>query len=287
MAPRYDEAPEAVPHNYPEVHHPPSAPETVTYSEAPTSPVGYFKPEHGTLYSGYPSSPAFSPNVAPSSTFGYNQASTYGHSTTPPPDTKQRRYPFGCQLIVFVLSVIIAILSVAVIGLAAGTGIASSRANQAESALASASAALAQATAPPDPLDFSKIDKGCSLHPGTVTGTTYTSTFFGLANFRISCNANAPNAPLIGLFVGNFDDCIDACASWSITVPKLSGNSTSNSTTVCAGVSFIPYWTNRTIATKGTAPGNCYLKPGPQASGDLESPNIGGQAVHAAQLIPK
>lgn len=88
----------------------------------------------------------------------------------------------------------------------------------------------------------------------------------------------------MGLFVGNFDDCIDACASWTMSVPKLTANnSTTNSTsTRCAAVSFIPYWTNRTIAIKGTAPGNCYLKPGPQ--GGLDAPNIGGQAVHAALL---
>jgi len=281
MAPRYDEAPEAIPHVYPEVHHPPNHLEAVTPSEPPVSPYGHYKHEQSTLYSAYPSSPSHSPNAAPSTTYG-----GYGQAPTPVPDIRQRRYPFGCQLIVLVLSVIIAILSIAVIGLAAGTGIASSRANQAQSDLAAASAALAQTNSTIDPNDFSKIDRGCSVNPTKVTGSTYTSSFFGNAKFTIWCNANAPNPPLMGLFVGNFDDCIDACASWTLSVPKLTpNNSTTNSTsTRCAAVSFIPYWTNRTIA-KGTAPGNCYLKPdSPVSLDNLEVPNIGGQAVHAAVL---
>lgn len=105
---------------------------------------------------------------------------------------------------------------------------------------------------------------------------------FDRPTFQIYCNSNAPNNPLSSLFVGNFDDCIDACASYSFYIPG-DFNSTSNNAT-CAGVSYIPAWTNRTFAVQGSAPGNCYLKPGPQNQTALENPNIGGSAVHAAIL---
>ncbi|KXJ86202.1 hypothetical protein Micbo1qcDRAFT_237129 [Microdochium bolleyi] len=286
MPPRYDEAPEAVPHTYPEVHYPPTAPETVVSGGGPASPGGLYKPEHAPFYTGYPSSPSYSHNVPPSATFGYDQGSSYGPGTAGTRNSgKPGRQLFGCQFIVFVLSAIVAILSIAVIGLAAGTGIATNKASRAESELASVSAALAQATAPPDPSDFSKIDKGCSKNAGAVTGTTYTSAFFGKTSYKIYCNANAPNPPVMNLFVGNFDDCIDACASWSEFAPKIANNTSANNNATCAGVSFIPLWTNRTIAIDGFAPGNCYLKPGPLNRTSLLSPNIGGDAVHAALLV--
>lgn len=309
--PQYDEAPEAVQHSYPEVHYPPNAPETVTSSEGPTSPDGLYKHEHGHLYAAYPSSPSYSHNVPLSSTFGYDQASGYGPGTTPTQsDDKKRRLICGCQLVVLVLSVIVAMLSVAVIGFAAGTGIAASKASRAESELAAVSAALANATGPPNPLDFSKIDHGCSKSPLGVTGTTYTTScklprpskhrlqftprfgsvtngnfaVFGKKRYTIYCNSNAPNVPVMNLFVGTFDDCIDACASWSMFAPKLLSDPASNSNASCAGVSFIPYWTNRTTAIIGKAPGNCYLKPGPLNRTVLQSPDIGGESVHAALL---
>ncbi|KAJ1333241.1 hypothetical protein MN608_03231 [Microdochium nivale] len=279
MAPRYDEAPEAVQHSYPEVHYPPNAPETVASSDGLTSPDGHYKHDHSHLYAAYPSSPSYSHNVPLSTTSGYGPG-----TTTMQNEGKKRRLICGCQLVVFVLSVIVAMLSVAVIGFAAGTGIAASKASHAESELAAVSAALANATGPPDPLDFSKIDHGCSKNPLGVTGTTYTTSFFGKKSYTIYCNANAPNVPVMNLFVGTFDDCIDACASWSMFAPQLLSDPASNSNTTCVGVSFIPYWTNRTIAIAGTAPGNCYLKPGPLNRTVLLSPDIGRQAVHAAIL---
>ena len=88
--------------------------------------------------------------------------------------------------------------------------------------------------------------------------------------------------------MANFNDCIDACAHWRFYVPLDFENNKSPSAAVnqtCVGLSFIPLWTDRAKAVEGTAPGNCYLKPGPTIERkDLMDPNI-GTAVHAALLV--
>ncbi|OTA94315.1 hypothetical protein M434DRAFT_269947 [Hypoxylon sp. CO27-5] len=286
MSPRYDEAPELAPHNFPEVHHPPSVPEVAAYGHVP--PVTAAKIEEPTNPSTINPSYA-SPETQSASPYAYEYQSGYG----PVPPSEQGKSPkriMGCTVLVFILSVIIALLSAAVIGLAAGTGVEASRANDAEARLASISASGASpttvtVTAPTStPSDFSNIDNGCSRNSAEVTGKTYASAFFNRPIFTMYCNSDAPNNPLSSLFVGNFNDCMDACASYSFYIPfDFSTNSTSNNAT-CAGVSFIPAWTNRTFAEEGTAPGNCYLKPGPQNRTALNNPNIGGSAVHAAIL---
>lgn len=100
---------------------------------------------------------------------------------------------------------------------------------------------------------------------------------FNKVTFTMFCNSNAPNAPLMSLFTANFNNCMDACASFSSSEAGFNGNAT------CAGVSFIPLWTTRSGAVEGKAPGNCYLKPGPQNRTALETPNIGTEC-HAAIL---
>ncbi|KAI0847511.1 hypothetical protein F5Y00DRAFT_241012 [Daldinia vernicosa] len=284
MPPRYDEAPELIPQNFPEVHLPPAAPEVAsTYGQhTPATPV---KPEESTnLSAGYT---GFAPvEHPPPSSYTYDYQTGYG-PTLPSEHGRAPQRILGCSVLVFILSIIIALLSTAVIGLAAGTGVEASRANDAEARLAalSASPATVTVTAPgPTATDSSAIDKGCSTNSAGVTGTTYESQFFNNPTFKIYCNSDAPNNPLSSLFVGNFDDCIDACASYSFYIPSdFASNSTSGNAT-CAGVSFIPAWTNRTVAFDGDAPGNCYLKPGPQNQTALNNPNIGGSAVHAAIL---
>ncbi|KAI0161026.1 hypothetical protein GGR52DRAFT_156864 [Hypoxylon sp. FL1284] len=285
MPPRYDEAPELAPHNFPEVHHPPSVPEVSYAQHTPVTPI---KPDD---MINAPSTHPIHPNYIPydnnsTTPYQYDHHSGYGTLAVSEPERPPRRI-WGCSVLVFLLSLIIAILSAAVIGLAAGTGVEASRANDAESRLAamSASAATVTVTAPSStPTGFSDIDKGCSTSSASVTGSTYTSHFFDSPFFRIYCNSDAPNNPLSSLFVGNFDDCMDACASYSFYIPMdFSSNATSGNAT-CAGVSFIPAWTNRTFAVGGDAPGNCYLKPGPQNETGLNNPNIGGSAVHAAIL---
>ncbi|KAI1081595.1 hypothetical protein F5B20DRAFT_48892 [Whalleya microplaca] len=281
MAPRYDEAPEVALHSYPEVHHPPAVPEVALYgNQTPSTPL---KPEERTISPGYV---PVAGNTG-SSTYGYDHQSAY--DTIPPSDqARGSKRVCGCSALVFILSIIIAVLSVAVIGLAAGTGVEASRANDAESRLAAMSASASATTSAPTSTStmFSNIDKGCSTNSAGVTGTTYSSQWFNRPTFKIYCNSNAPNNPLQSLFVGNFDDCIDACASYTYYVPSdFSNSSTSNNNNAtCAGISFIPLWTNRTSAQEGGAPGNCYLKPGPQNQTGLENPNIGGSAVHAAIL---
>ncbi|KAI1460287.1 hypothetical protein F4805DRAFT_388865 [Annulohypoxylon moriforme] len=279
---RYDEAPELAPHNFPEVHHPPSVPE-VAQLRAPASPI---KPEESTnpstINAGY-AVPFENPSPSP---YAYDVQSGYGH-IPPSEQGRAQRQIWGCSLLVFTLSVIIAILSAAVIGLAAGTGVEANRANSAEARLASMTGSPTTVTvsAPTSTSsDFSNVDKGCSTNSASVTGTTYASQFFNRPSFKIYCNSDAPNNPLSSLFVGNFDDCMDACASYSFYIPSDFTNITRSNNATCAGVSYIPAWTNRTFALEGNAPGNCYLKPGPQNQTALNNPNIGGSAVHAAIL---
>ncbi|KAI1638690.1 hypothetical protein F4809DRAFT_599318 [Biscogniauxia mediterranea] len=281
MAPRYDEAPQVAEHTYPEVHYPPTAPEIASYHQSsPSSP--YKSIDDSTTTQGGYSTPGAGVMVPPG--YGYDhQSPAYGGSTNPERGRTSKRI-CGCSLLVFILSFIIAVLSAAVIGLAAGTGVEASRANAAEAKLAALNAAATSSSSTPSSTpDFSSIDRNCSTDSSGVTGTNYTTYFFGRATFRIYCNSDTPNAPLQSFWVANFDDCMDACASYSWYIPSdFSNNSTSGNAT-CAGLSFIPAWTNRTFADLGSAPGNCYLKPGPQNSTGLTNPNV-GSAVHAAIL---
>ncbi|KAL2153161.1 hypothetical protein VTH82DRAFT_4316 [Thermothelomyces myriococcoides] len=75
---------------------------------------------------------------------------------------------------------------------------------------------------------------------------------------------------------------MDACAAYTQYVPRTFDGATANtSLTICAAVSFIPLWTDKAIADAGGAPGNCYLKGGPQSEARLATPNIGTDC-HAA-----
>lgn len=74
---------------------------------------------------------------------------------------------------------------------------------------------------------------------------------------------------------------MDACAAYTKYVPPSFGDAGANAT--CEAVSFIPAWTSKTTASAGGAPGNCYLKGGPQNESALVTPNIGVDC-HAAVL---
>ncbi|KAI1133696.1 hypothetical protein F5Y10DRAFT_228366 [Nemania abortiva] len=265
---RYDEAPEVAPYqNLPEVYYPTPAP---------------VAPYRGEGFASIPLKPYSSFNDAntfietPKSAFpGTNSIQTYDVQSTrgalPPVEQHRessRRF-CGCSLLVLILSGIIGALFVTVIGLGAGTGIQNKRANDAEAKLAKS---------------VPVIDRGCSTNPGNVTATRYTSSFFDRSTYTIFCNSDAPNPPLQSLFVGNFDDCIDACASYTTYTSGNFPRLTSSANFTCSGVSFIPDWTNRTTALSQNAPGNCYLKPGPQNSTALTHPDPNGVAVHAAIL---
>lgn len=113
-----------------------------------------------------------------------------------------------------------------------------------------------------------------------------------LGGFKFTryCNKDAPHPPLLSLFTADFDTCIDACAGYTHYLPRdfassANGSSSSSSpNATCQAVSFIPLWTNKTVANLGSAPGNCYLKAGPQNETALTTPNI-GTACHAAIMI--
>ncbi|KAI0458777.1 hypothetical protein F5B21DRAFT_405689 [Xylaria acuta] len=270
MAQNWHDAPEVAPQpNLPEVYYPKPAPVAPYRGENfPSIPLKSF----------YPFDDTATPIVTPQSAYpgtiksiqNYDSQST--QDVLPPterPRETSRRF-CGYPVLVLALSAIIALLSTVVIGLAAGTGIQTNRARDAESKLAAY---------------LSNIDLGCSADPDSVTATRYTSDFYGRPTFSIYCNSDAPNPPLQSFFVGTFGDCIDACASYTVYT---SGNfpdvSTSENFT-CAAISFIPDWTNRTEALKVNAPGNCYLKPGPQNPTAFTHPNADGPAVHAAILL--
>ncbi|KAJ2989778.1 hypothetical protein NUW58_g3296 [Xylaria curta] len=224
--------PELVPSSFPEVYNPGLAPEVACYRQNIAAPQG---------------------NISP---------------TEIPRAGKGRIC--GCSILAL-LWAIVALLSVAVIGLAAGTGVQGSRAHDAELKLA---ALISNAT---------DMDWGCSANPDAITGTSYTSQFFEKRKFEIYCNSNAPNDPIQSIFTGNFNDCVDACASYSMYTPRNFPNVASSVNFTCFGVSFLPDWTNRTNALALGAPGNCYLKPGPQNATALTLPQDGGR-VHAAIL---
>ncbi|KAI1150860.1 hypothetical protein F4825DRAFT_463076 [Nemania diffusa] len=266
---RHDyEAPEVAPQqSLPEVYYPAAIPVAPYRGENIASiPLKSFNP--------YPDTTAFA--ETPKSSYpGTNSILTYDNQSTrgalPPAEqpSEPSRRVCGYSVLVLILSGIIAVLLVAVIGLGAGAGILNTRVKNAEAKLA-------------QPL--ADIDRGCSTDPDSVTATRYTSSFFDRSTYTIYCNDDAPNPPLQSLFVGNFDDCIDACASYSTyTRGNFPGMAMSANFT-CSGVSFIPDWTNRTTAMAVNAPGNCYLKPGPQNSTALTHPSSDGPAVHAAIL---
>lgn len=272
----------------PEVYYPAAIPVAPYRGENIASiPLKSFNP--------YPDTTAFA--ETPKSSYpGTNSILTYDNQSTrgalPPAEqpSEPSRRVCGYSVLVLILSGIIAVLLVAVIGLGAGAGILNTRVKNAEAKLA-------------QPL--ADIDRGCSTDPDSVTATRYTSScecikpdrgrddgqaladvseVFDRSTYTIYCNDDAPNPPLQSLFVGNFDDCIDACASYSTyTRGNFPGMAMSANFT-CSGVSFIPDWTNRTTAMAVNAPGNCYLKPGPQNSTALTHPSSDGPAVHAAIL---
>jgi len=173
--------------------------------------------------------------------------------------------------------------------LAAGTGVEANRATDAASKLAQLKASIATAGATTTvtvtaavaaQTTFNDIDGGCADNPDTVTGKKYVSfKLLGQQIFTMYCNKDTPHSPLLSLFVADFGACMDACSAYNMYEPALlsSGNVTSSNNTnaTCAAVSFIPLWTQKINATAGGAPGNCYLKPGPQNSSALTTANIG------------
>ncbi|KAL7791880.1 hypothetical protein V8C37DRAFT_402747 [Trichoderma ceciliae] len=304
MPPTYDDAPEvAGGHDLPEAYISPP-PETVWSPQpslAPTfvSQTSASYGNSGTYNTGTCLDAVKSPAVGAVGVAAGNAAACSITSESTVPETKKTAATAGGISLVLVLSIIIAILSAAVIGLAAGTGVATKNYNDANSKLRvlSSSLAAAQATPPPNKTpdsistpvstgsspsstatDWNGITNGCSDDAQDVSGLIYTSQSFASTNFTIHCNKDTINAPLFSIFAPNFNGCMDACAAWNTAYSKTTTNT-------CVAVSFVPSWSVVATALAGHAPGDCYLKPGPQTSKNLTTPNIGGGEVHAAILL--
>ncbi|CAM1511238.1 Fc.00g087510.m01.CDS01 [Cosmosporella sp. VM-42] len=281
MAPEYDDSPEVAPgHSLPEVYNPQRQQEAA------------WSPQQSSIAPTYTSHSPAKPEGSVPAVGGYGTESQYQQAPGSTTGTKRKGVICGCTLLVFVLSIIIAILSAAVIGLAAGTGVAASNYNDANSKLddlrvsyssllsghatatgtgtGTATSASASATS----TSYSNITNGCSDANEKTTGDTYQPDFFDKPTFTMYCNKDAANTPMLSLFAADFNTCMDACAAW---------NSYNASKTDCKGVSFIPLWSITEFAVEGNAPGDCYLKPGPQNKTGLGTPNIGTEC-HAAIL---
>ncbi|KAL6890909.1 hypothetical protein GGI43DRAFT_387363 [Trichoderma evansii] len=310
MTPTHDDFPEvAVGHDLPEAYVQ-SPPETVwspqpsiapTYVSQPPSAYppsaygqhGQYTDQHG-QYTDAVKPPGSAAGPPPMGGVMSRDASYAAPESTDPekPLPPIASTVCGISLVLF-LSIIIAILSAAVIGLAAGTGVAASNYNNANSKLqvlsSSLAAAQAKQTGTPTSsgsssstsgaVDWNSITNGCSDNPGDVTGLTYTSKSFKNANFTMICDKDTNSlSPVYSLFAGNFNGCMDACAGWNFY------NTTKGK---CVGVSFIPSWSVLATALAGNAPGDCYLKPAPLSKANLTDPNIGGGEIHTALLISK
>lgn len=210
-----------------------------------------------------------------------------------------KRRIFGCTFIVFILSAAVAILAAAVIGLAAGLGVevdrlhkAEDRADSLSSSLSSALGAKPTSTATPSD-NYDSVTNNCSTRAGEVSGTTYTpQVLHGAPTFTIYCNKDATSAPILAIFAYDFNSCMDACAGYSryigrnVDALNLTSNGTSGGEPTwakCEGVSFVPSWWNRNNAKANDAPGNCYLKHGPQNQSALEEP--ASTEVHAGIIV--
>ncbi|KAF5024451.1 hypothetical protein F66182_3537 [Fusarium sp. NRRL 66182] len=282
MATQYDPSPEVVPtSDLPQAYNPDVNGANVAHSL------------HGSYAS--PTSEAPSYHHGHSPYYQHSQAPVpIKEETTPPTDPSvggKASSGRKCSCLVISLIVALVIAGCAVIGLAAATGVAMKNANDKETELETlrasaaafsssddeptATASNASPSATDDETEESDtpdITNGCSAEEDVMTGRSYTSEFYNNSKFTIYCNTNAPRDPVFSLFAGSFHGCIEACNNWN------NYNVTKKET--CEGVSYVPYWSVIDNAAENSAPGDCYLKPGPQTKGKLED----APDTHAAVL---
>ncbi|KAL6695027.1 hypothetical protein J3F84DRAFT_349289 [Trichoderma pleuroticola] len=315
MAPTYDDSPElAEGHDLPEAYVSQPPPEQV-WSPQPSIAPTYVSQPPGT----YGNNEGYVNNGAYSTTGTYSDAGKgvaagavggvvgaaatdagveAAYSTSPDsidPEKKAATTVGGLSL-VLVLYIIIGVLAAAVIGLAAGTGVATKNSNDANAQVTLLKSALASAlnNPPSDPAcatgtgtgsapvpsstatNYNSLTNGCSNDPNGVTGTVYTPAFFNKPHFTMYCNQDTNNPAIFSVFSKDFNGCMDACAAWN------SYNTTTKGT--CVAVSFIPSWTIAKNAQSGGAPGDCYLKSGTLSKALLKGANIGTEC-HAALLL--
>lgn len=167
MDSQHEDAPEVAPQAYPEVYHPPEevTPAYAHYQSVPPTP----RKLEDSLHPGY--TPTVNPSVS-----GYD-ASTLAYqapgSIAVDDENRSREFICGCTLLVFVLSLIIAVLAAAIVGLAAGVGVEANR--LAELSASIQSSTPTSTTTAPTATSFASIDNNCSLSDETTTGQTYTT----------------------------------------------------------------------------------------------------------------
>ncbi|KAK3987836.1 hypothetical protein QBC44DRAFT_330648 [Cladorrhinum sp. PSN332] len=254
-----------------------------------TKPENPFEPGHSAPSSTYISSPYSShakPAVSAASSRAAVGTAATNKANKPVPILAMKIC--GCSILVFVLSCIIALLSAAVIGLSAATGIESQRANENENRLASARSSLSTSTVvvttstfTATPTSLASIDDGCAETTSATNGSTYVAySQFGSMKFTRYCKLDAEGEVIYSLFTSSFSTCMDACAAYTMFVPRNFGNVEK---ATCTAVSFIPEWVNKADALRATAKGNCYMKAGPQNLTTLVTPEKSVD-VHAAIL---
>ena len=145
---------------------------------------GHYQPYPPYQQQPYPPSsttPKRNPSVVHSAYDGQTVSSPYSTHAQPaaaaaPPSALAPRTICGCSLLVLILSCIISLLSAAVIGLAATTGIEAQRASSAAASLAAYTAsATATGTNAPSATSTAVLDDGCAANPARVNKTIYTS----------------------------------------------------------------------------------------------------------------
>ncbi len=96
------------------------------------------------------------------------------------------------------------------------------------------------------------------------------------------CNLETRPSPFYAVFTPRFRVMYGRLRYMVPGGPRLHGGSNTNST--CAGVHFVPLWSNKTVAFGKNARGNCFLKPGPQNRTALKAPSM-GTMCHSGILV--
>jgi hypothetical protein len=233
---------------------------------------------------------------APSALHHYSENPRSSGPPYPPGPRGNRRHGVllrGGSRLVLVLSILCAVLGVAVVGLAAGAGVVAGRCADTSVRLESLSSSYsllenhAQTAAPtatggpqPTGTGFSGVTNGCSDKDEKTTGTRFVSKFHERPSFTMFCNSDTQNGPLTAVFTGTFDTCMEACGSWNNYI-----NFNNFTSPNCNGVTFVPGWLNLTRATADRASGSCFLKAGLNRTTLV--PPVSEMEVHSALLEEK
>jgi len=184
-----------------------------------------------------------------------------------PPHEDQEEKPRDRRFVVLVVTV--AVLAAAVIGLAVGIGIQTSRLYTASSGNFTASSG--NFTTEVAPLARPVIDYNCSTNSAGVI--PYIGKYDTHVVFSVYCSLDTPDTNILNIITPNFESCMDACSNYRSNVAT--GSKT------CGGVSFIPQWVNATAIVQGWGYGNCYLKRGPLTAANLTRPPSDYSPVHS------